>query len=345
MALQKDVISQLAPQMQTYYELKPRWCPYLMFTQPVNFKSKSVNTDDLGLRINHYQGTEYSIAKGGFKNKQVSLLIGGSTVFGDGASSDAQTISAHLSENSGELFLNLGGRAYNSTQELITFNQVAHQFGDIKNIILLSGLNDLYLSQFANNKDYFGSFFFSAIMDKAVREYSLSSFQKLMKLILSPIFGDKLAYDKVDKFNWFPSNTNYQQDESINNQIYNVDDAIFQIKKNLWNWSKIAQSYQCKLKYILQPFPDWAQKNLSIEEQALLSNDDQYDFTKLGERTLYLDYVNKLKNLCSEFDIEFHDSNNLVNEYSGSNDWIFIDRAHLTDDGNKLMARIIQGTF
>jgi hypothetical protein len=181
-------------------------------------------------------------------------------------------------------------------------------------------------------------------MDKAVREYSLNSFQKLMKLLLFPIYGDKLAYDKVDKFNWLPRNVNYQQDESSNNQIYDVDDAIFQIKKNLWNWTKIAQSYKCKLKYILQPFPDWAQKELSIEEQALLAN-EPYEFIKLGDRALYLDYANKLKNLCAELNIEFYDSNRLVSEYSGSNDWIFIDRAHLTDQGNKLMSRIIQDTL
>lgn len=344
MAHERDIISGLAPQMKQYYEIGTKSCPFLMFQQPGNLISEAVNTDELGFRINHYQGREYSVARGGFEYEQVSMLIGGSTVFGDGATSDAQTISAHLSQHLGHLCLNLGGRAYNSTQELILFNQIAHRYQNVKNIVLLSGLNDLYLSRFAHYKEYFGGFFFSSILDQAVQEYSLSSFQKLMKIFLFPIFGHRIDYHGITKFNWFPRNQKQEElkDEGESGQLYNVDAAVFQIKKNLFTWSKIAQSYPCKLKFVLQPFPEWAQKKLSPEERRLLSA-ETYDFAKLGDRTLYADYADKLKSVCAEFGIEFYDSNRMLNDFSQDNQWFFIDRAHLTDEGNRVMAKMIQG--
>lgn len=344
MAAESDIISVFAPQMKQYYEMGTKPCPFLMFQQPRNLISQCVNTDELGFRINHYQGREYSIARGGFEHEQVSMLIGGSTVFGDGATSDAQTISAHLSQYFGHLCLNLGGRAYNSTQELILFNQIAHRYQHVKNIVLLSGLNDLYLSRFSNYKEYFGGFFFSSILDQAIREYSLSSFQKLMKVFLFPIFGHRIDYRCVTKLNWFPRTQTQEEvkDEGESAQLYDVDAAVFQIKKNLFNWSKIAQSYPCKLRFMLQPFPEWAQKKLSVQERSLL-NAETYDFVKLGDHTLYADYASKLKSVCAEFGIEFYDSNRMLGDYAQDNHWLFIDRAHLTDEGNRVMAQLIQG--
>lgn len=344
MAQQIDIISELAPQMKQYYEMGTKSCPFLMFQQPGNLISQSVNTDSLGFRINHYQGREYSVAEGGFEHEQVSMLIGGSTVFGDGATSDTQTISSHLSQHLGHLCLNLGGRAYNSTQELILFNQIAHRYRNVKNIVLLSGLNDLYLSRFAHYKNYFGGFFFSSIMNQAMQEYSLSSFQKLMKIVLFPIFDHRIDYQRITKFNWLPRNLAQKEskDESESAQLYDADAAIFQIKKNLFNWSKIAQSYPCTLKFVLQPFPEWAQKKLSTEERNLLSA-EAYDFVKLGDHTLYADYASKLKSVCAEFGIEFYDSNRMLGDYAQDKYWLFIDRAHLTDEGNRVMANIIQG--
>lgn len=341
--LDQDVISKFAPQMKKYYEMGPQWCPFLMFTHPANFKSTPVNTDELGFRLNYFQGAKYSIAEGGFEHEQISVLIGGSTVFGDGATSDAQTISAHLSEINRYRFLNFGGRAYNSTQELILFNQVAHRYKNIKNIILLSGLNDLYLSRFPYYKEYFGGFFFSNIMDKAMREYALTSFQKVMKAILFPVFGDKIDYHRITKFNVFPSNKNNEKkdDTQLATQIYDVDAAVSQIKKNLHAWANHAKAYSCNIKYILQPMPGWAQKKLSIEEQALL-NDEKYDFVQLSDAALYQDYSDKLRQVCAEFGIEFYDSNRLLGHYAEANHWMFIDRAHLTDAGNQGMAQIIQ---
>lgn len=340
MAQERDIISELAPQMKQYYEIGTKSCPFLMFQQPGNLISQPVNTDALGFRLNHHQGHEYSVARGGFEHEQVSMLIGGSTVFGDGATSDSKTISSQLSQHIGHVCLNLGGRAYNSTQELILFNQIAHRYQNVKNIILLSGLNDLYLSRFAYYKEYFGGFFFSTIMDQAMQEYSLSSFQKLMKIFLYPIFGNRIDYHCVTKFNWFPRSQEREDVKDENAQLYDVDAAVFQIKKNLFTWSKLARAYPCKLIYVLQPFPEWAQKKLSTQERSLLSA-ETYDFVELGERSLYADYASKLQSVCAEFDIEFYDSNRMLGDYAQENHWLFIDRAHLTDEGNRVMAKII----
>ena len=88
-------------------------------------------------------------------------MVGGSAVFGVGATSDNSTISSFLSENLGQLTLNFGGRAFSSNQELNLFSQVAYKYPNIKNIILFSGINDIYLTALEGHEDFFGNFFFS----------------------------------------------------------------------------------------------------------------------------------------------------------------------------------------
>ena len=89
----------------------------MMFFNKENFKSKNVNTDENGFRLNFidkkYQTNQDIISK----KKEVNIIIGSSLVFGFGATNDHKTISSILSERVGEIFLNYGGTAFNSMQE------------------------------------------------------------------------------------------------------------------------------------------------------------------------------------------------------------------------------------
>ena len=102
---------ELAPQLKTYDNIGIEWVPHLMFTQTTNFRSEIVNTDCCGLRFNEKPNLNQSILDEKITGKK-SVLIGGSTAFGVGSSSDQKTISSLLSNSPDHHFYNLGCRAF-----------------------------------------------------------------------------------------------------------------------------------------------------------------------------------------------------------------------------------------
>ena len=101
----------LVPQMRDYDELgmNQEWVPHLMYFHPRNVALKSVSTDEYGIRK----------TSGARTDSPTALLVGGSSVFGIGATSDSTTIPSLLNAGTRYNWLNLGGRAFNSTQEVI----------------------------------------------------------------------------------------------------------------------------------------------------------------------------------------------------------------------------------
>jgi hypothetical protein len=96
----------ITPQMREYDSIGIQWIPYTMFTQNSNYKSSVVNTDKYGLR---YTGCENSTSMDSIQvGEEFSLIVGASTAFGVGASSDNETIAAHLRQMTVELFLKCG---------------------------------------------------------------------------------------------------------------------------------------------------------------------------------------------------------------------------------------------
>ena len=105
-----------------------------MFTQTSNFRSEIVNTDCCGLRFNEKPNLNQSIFDEKITGKK-SVLIGGSTAFGVGSSSDQKTISSLLSNSPDYHFYNLGGRAFNGFQELILYQSLVGKLNGIEKIV------------------------------------------------------------------------------------------------------------------------------------------------------------------------------------------------------------------
>ena len=101
----------IVPQMRDYDELgmNQEWVPHLMYFQPRNAALKSVSSVEFGFRN----------TTGVKPGAPTALLVGGSSVFGIGATSDAMTIPSLLNATTKYNWRNLGGRAFNSTQEAI----------------------------------------------------------------------------------------------------------------------------------------------------------------------------------------------------------------------------------
>lgn len=301
----------IAPQMENYDNLSCSYRPYMMFFNKENFKSKNVNTDENGFRLNFidrkYQTNQDIISR----NKEVNIIIGSSLVFGFGATNDHKTISSLLSDQVGEIFLNYGGTAFNSMQEFILFLSYAEKHFKIKRIIIISGINDLYLS-FANNPDQLDNIFFN------------EKFKNVLKI-------KKRFYDIFN----FKS-----QNHSKNNIL--IDQ--FEIIKSKYNelfslWKKLSNVYKFDLTFFLQPFCKWFKNNLSLEEKELfniLDNSDDFAHLKLREisnKDYYHFFEETINFNTKKNNVKYIDLNQKLKKFDNSEDWLFVDRVHMTDLG------------
>ena len=152
------------PQMEYYDQISCEFKPYVMFFNKRNFSSSTVNTDSNGFRFNIIKNKAYSM-EDLYNEKEVSIVVGGSTAFGFGSSSDYKTISSQLSILSNEIYINFGATAFNSMQELFLYINFFQKFKKIKNVVILSGVNDLFLS-YSQNFDPWGNYFFKTEYEK-----------------------------------------------------------------------------------------------------------------------------------------------------------------------------------
>tara|TARA_Y100001968_G_C19377119_1_gene728263 strand:- start:291 stop:1349 length:1059 start_codon:yes stop_codon:yes gene_type:complete len=346
-----NVREKITPQMDFYDRLGQKWRPFLMYLHPANVKSNYLNTDELGIRYTVKENIQLS-PKSSNKDlgKTVSVLIGGSTVFGVGASSDSETISSHLSRIRNQTFLNLGGRAYTCNQERILFDHIAYELPDITNVVILSGVNDIDATKFSSEKDHFGTFYLISKYINSMDKATTSNIRWVLKKLLQPVLGNEEQYSNIkmkelidillnksnEKKYYFSSSTSPEIDVAL---------AIKQIRKSLFTWKKLSQAYPFKLSYILQPFPSWMNKQLSNEELDLFRYlDSFYETSTINSfltQEIYQEYTKELSKLCSDFEISYFDSNRLFSKYIGPTDWVFVDRVHLTDHGNAKLAQMI----
>jgi hypothetical protein len=326
--------------MAVYDSLDYNWFPFVMYFHPPNVNTQVVNTDQLGFRLSFLGEVSESVGGAG-NSGEVSFVVGGSTVFGDGATSDRMTIPSLLSERIGHPFLNLGGRAYGANQELILFNQIAHKYHKVNYVVLLSGLNELFLSRFRDRSGFFGPFFFSRQFRDSLSKALLSKKRKLLRLCLYPVYGDSIDYNRIKGSDLlgvlFPSEKAVGL-RGTNSHLFDVNYAVNQIRKNLLIWKKMSDSFPFKLKFVLQPVPQWCGKESSHEEEILfhyLEKEHDVDsvVSQLTKR-IYLSYSEKIQDVCNQLGVEFLDMNTMLGDVSSSEHWLFVDRAHLTDKGN-----------
>jgi hypothetical protein len=339
----------LTPQMNSYDNLTNNWRAFLMYFHTSKFSSINVNTDLYGFRYGIKDGVQYSPEK--MNNEgEVSLLIGGSTVFGVGASTDENTITSILSKPKsqnikGETWLNFGGRAFGSNQELILFNQFSYKLPKIKNVIIFSGLNDLYLSLFRDKGEHFGSFYFQKKFESAMNDSVLTWKGRIFKFLFHKILKDRVDYTSL-RLNTIVKTVKNAliTNVAVEEIKFDSDYAADQIKKNLFTWKHLSKSLDFNLIYILQPVPHWFNKKLSKEEILLFSDlDKSRDNNKLLpllDFTLYDELKNRLQIICKDLSVPFYDSNSHFKK-DNLNVWMFVDRAHLTDLGNAEVANMI----
>ena len=80
-------------------------------------------------------------------------------------------------------------------------------------------------------------------------------------------------------------------------------------------------------------------------QQYLDSVSSSQNLISLFDKNIYNEYTISLGKLCEKLDIGYFDSNKILKHNLTKNDWIFTDRAHLTDLGNEKVSDMINSVL
>ncbi len=315
----------IVPQMCDYDELGMRqeWVPHLMYFHPRNVALKSVSTYEFGFR--NTTGTK--------PGAPTALLVGGSSVFGIGATSDAATIPSLLNSATKYNWLNFGGRAFNSTQEAILVHLRNTKKIDGP-IVVMSGANNLTRSLMSGSfSKMFGAFFHQGLFESQMRSAAVGNRALARQLIA----GLRERFGVGKKLRSQPaSDTDASKAESYSAMltVFERDCEYFQM---------LAKHNSTSASFVLQPFAPWIQKSLTTQETELFKLLDQEAegfsrvLSELAERKQQ--YTQDLQVICARTGLKFVDLNTAP-ELQKS-DWLFVDRVHLTDAGYSVVAKLL----
>lgn len=333
----------IAPQLKDYDFLPSDWRPYTMFGQAPGYSSVSVNTDETGQRLSFDRnGNRVSLSN---LEEPFDLIVGASTAFGDGATHDKNTIASQLSSLSGRQTLSLTGRAYNSHQELLLFVEHLHKFSGLGRIIIISGANNLYVSAF---RDKYGiPFFWSDYFYRSTRVAALTRKKRFLAMLLDSIGGQSIDWNGVNKTNIFQKiYDGFAHRSTIDETpVVNVQKAAFRTIQDLGIFNKLAVSIGAKLNFCLQPVAGWMQKPLVDEEKKLFDTLDPRAseiMLAFSNPEIHQEYSSIIENFCTSSKLHYSDLNICVKPHYT---WMYVDRVHLTDAGNSLVAQYIFDNF
>jgi hypothetical protein len=336
------------PQLKVYDEIGYRWLPSLMFMNRPNYRSKICNTDIHGLRFNskNYIFSENSSIFDLKTDKNKSIMVGSSTTFGVGSTSDEKTIPGILSDKKNHVY-NFGGRAFNGFQEIILTEMMINKLKNIKHIILYSGMNDIYM----NYNDRFlisdpGPFYYSKTFLKNIEYSDLSFNRKILKLIFPNLDIDYRNITKSELFRYLINFKNKKnKDDYFPFPKINLDDIV---SRNIKIWKYLSKSMSSKITFFVPPFMPWC-KDLScytIEEKEITrfinnssENRNASDFDNIESD--YEKIIDLLSETCKKNGIDFFDCNQVFRQGQNKNKWLFVDKAHLTDYGNEIISEFI----
>ena len=301
------------------------WLPYTMYFHPFNYRSDVVNTDGSGFRYSVQGGRQYSVTDHTGINT-CGVIAGSSTVFGIGASADIHTLASRMSENDphGVPWINFGGRSFNSTQELILFSLHRHQLPETKDVLLLSGFNDLGLARLPKRlRLEHGAFF------------------------MCNEFYDAMLKKKQSRFSkWFNASKTRETEDDVPSLEEQIDYAVTLTLRNLANWHAMCVQMGTQLTFVLQPLANWVRETGSPEEEVLFSaREKQGGFAEqygdILAHSTYAAYRDHLQAGAKALGVPFIDLTRHIQATIADDFWLFVDRIHFTDQGHDFVSRLL----
>lgn len=317
----------IVPQMRDYDTLEEKeWLPYIMMFHPPGLRTSSFTTDEHGFRGTVRRGRLLTLAEHNSAETPRGALIGASTAFGVGASSDAFTLASLLNRREDRIWFNFAGRSFNSTQELLVF--LLHLPPDVDTVLIFSGVNNLALSYLAQSTSpTYNSFFAQSVFERGLRSGLVTGVRGSLRLLVHEI-AEKL------------SSTNQRRRVQTDRERYEHVATCFRRDVRLWTVLREAMGFRLCL--VFQPVASWIDKTLTPEEEELFAILDENDsYGTWNDLSGYLReqrkrYVADVREVCEGLRVPFFDLNACPS--FAEKRWLFVDRAHLTDHGYSLAA-------
>lgn len=324
----------ITPQMIDYDKVGDQWVPYLMRFDRPNRRFGAVSTNRWGFRTTvDRDGAETSADKIGVN--PVGVVLGASAVFGVGATGDRHTIPSILNQITDGRWLNFGGRAFNSTQELLLF--LLHSPVTPERIVLFSGVNNITLAFLTQSPSpIYNSFFFQTVFERAMANPS-GEYIGVRRAVT------QLAKELRHRFLLAGKATPARN--ALNDTCYG--DVIACFRRDIRAMKALSDGLGAKFVFALQPMATWIEKNLSTEEAKIfsildsLSQDWQVLAKNIG--AVRDRYFSDVESICAASDVPFYNLN--LDPDFKADEWLFVDRVHLTDKGYALSANILKREF
>lgn len=173
----------------------------------------------------------------------------------------------------------------------------------------------------ATTSPVYNSFYAQSVFERGLRSGQVTGVRGALRQLVREL-GDLAARD---------------QGEARDGEGQKYDHLKACFRRDMRLWALLRQAMGCRLYFVFQPITSWIGKALSEEERELFDILDQIDPHGSGqELSSYLHdmaarYVADVRGVCDELDIPFLDLNRSAALRDGR--WLFVDRAHLTDDG------------
>ncbi|MFE5489041.1 GDSL-type esterase/lipase family protein [Streptomyces virginiae] len=328
---QQDIQSlryELAPQFEEYDAFRPHLNRHTGFSAAPNISSRSLSTDQNGFRRTPTRGDGVDVDTQNPPASVDCVVLGGSTVFGVGATSDAMTLVGQAAHQRGERWLNLGIRGASSTQEvqaLLPFALTAQR------VVVCSGVNNLIIS---------------LQTDDGHRD------------VYQPLYYDK-AFDLVASMPLVDVATLVKEGEPVRANLRRRSappppSPVTQEQGSFTLWERMLRAAARQLRdlelivrlvgspdkvlFCAQPFADRTDRGDIAQERSLIGIYDTRQGPVWQDASRFAaarwkDYVGLLSKGCTSLGVSFVDLP--AADFEG---WSFLDRVHLTDHGYRQVA-------
>lgn len=347
------------PFHKDYTALGNEFRPFVMFTHVANYASESVNTDQLGFRVQYdNQDNLIDITKLKEQYQACNLMLGNSTLFGVDTSSDKKVI-AHYLQQPDVPCIHLSIRGGTTQQELAMFLLMKQYLPKVKNIIFFTGITNPSLAALDDALPHheFGGVF--------SEPYHFQTYRQMYAPLvdgtyhLRKRFYDYIeqAYHKAGKFKkkfFHGLMRTFQIKESSpppSSQTVSLEfDAKMQIlQQHLANdfetWQALREQMGFKLHFILQPSIGWTKKNLTPAESECYNTDfkkHKIYYQRFVSQDVYQQYSSFLRTLMVQYQVDYYDANVWLNDEKFAHTTCFTDVCHLNDEGCRIMGEFIQ---
>jgi hypothetical protein len=337
----------LAPQMRDYLAETQVYMPYLMHFQRPNVRRPSFSTDERGFRRTmRPDGSEVGLAEfnAAPPSSRPSALIGNSTAFGVGASGDDRTIASQLCRLTPRLWFNFAGRTVNPLQELLAFLLFART--RVETAVVMSGINLLDMSyRFASPEHeslppfYVERSFLARIArdpGRTLRGWAADRWRRLRGHPSVDAFVDSAVLRELAR--------GLAEPEALSRAADHPARALSHFRHVLELWESLRPRRVGTLLFGIQPVPEWFGRPFSAKERRMTEISEAHRpaaWRRLRDeqRERSAAFRQGLLDACGAQGLPVLD----LNAEPGllALDWVFIDRYHLTDEAQRVVAEAI----